>query len=458
MSLPAAVLALLLVAGLVGAEEVPTLTLEDCLAFAYAHNGDVRAAGTAVAIREQEVRQAGGAFLPTVALDAFATWYDSKPSQEVNVPPELGQLLHRHDPETGAPRPPPAGLLSGFTVESTPQDPHAFKLSVTQPVFTTGKLENRLQLQREGRAAASLEEARIRDETGFAVVRAFYETLTGEQVLGASEEAERLSEAVLADMRQRVARGAAAELQLLEAEAEHTRSVLPHLQARHDLDATLGLLKNRLGWDPARPIAVRGELAYRPYPTDTRALVEQALARRADLRLLEQQRRVKERELRAAWLANTPSLYLSGNYEFFQTQRLDLPENVLYGGVVLSWPIFDGGAQYPRFRQAALGLEELDIRRATLKATVAIEVERAVSDLRLAEQSYLVEERLLATARGTLRATEGGLAAGKSTAPAVARERIVLLNVTARRAELLRDHVLAKARLDQLVGARPGPL
>jgi outer membrane protein TolC len=450
-------LALLANAAARAGDDPGPLDLEACLAFTYDHNGELRSAHTVEAMRAERVRQAGAGFLPSVGFDAFATWYDAKPEQEVTIPGDVSRVLHTHDRVTGEPRPIAADRLAGITVESTPQDPHAFKLSVTQPVFTSGKLTNTLQLHREGRDLAALEADKVRRQVGFAVVRSFYATLAAEEVLAVREDAVRLSDAVRDDVRSRAARETASRLQLAQAEAEHAQAELPRLQAQYDLDDSLRLLKHRMGWEPGRPLAISGVLAFAPARPDVAALTREALANRPDLRLLDGERRVRERELRAAWLANTPSVYLSGNYEFYQTQRLDLPENVLYGGVVLSWPIFDGGAQLPKVRQARLALEELETRRATLAAGVTFDVERAVAEIALAEQRYLVQERVVETVHAAVRAAETGEAVGKVAAPGLARERIALADARAARAALMRDHVLAKARLAELVGHQPGP-
>jgi outer membrane protein TolC len=290
------------------------------------------------------------------------------------------------------------------------------------------------------------------------VVHAFYDVLLARESVEANDRVVELSDAVLASARDRTARGAAARVDLLQAEADHARTRIPALRAHAELDHRENLLKDLLGWEPDRPLPVRGELRFHPYTVDLQTLVGQAASRRMDLLALEQQVAVKEREFRAAALANTPTVALTGGYEFLQHQRLDFPDEVLSGGVALTWPLFEGFAQIPRVHQARLALEEVRIRRDRLKSRLAVDAEKAYADLRIAEEACRAHENLLTAVAERVQLAETGRGIGARSTPEVASERVALLDARLQGAQLVFEHVIAKAQLDHVVGVPPGEL
>ena len=101
-----------------------------------------------------------------------------------------------------------------------------------------------------------------------------------------------------------------------------------------------------------------------------------------------------------------------------QRARNDLPENVLSGGVVLNWPILEGGTIVPRIQAARLAIEEAKLRREQLRANVGLEVRRAVTAVAVAEDAYRTQQQVVAakiTAPFDAKVPGGLLAAGAGT-------------------------------------------
>jgi outer membrane protein len=245
---------------------------------------------------------------------------------------------------------------------------------------------------------------------------------------------------------------------MLEAQDARTRAQMPLLRARSDLRTRQDHLTHLLGWKEDHPLAIQGKLAVVPLHLDEQALVQRAIAQRTELRVLEQEIKVKEQELLAVKLTNTPSLSLVGNYEFLQRARNDLPENVLSGGVALSWPIFEGGTIIPRLQAATLALQEVRLRRQQLQDSVEMEVKKAVSDLDVAREAHETQLRGVETAEERVRIAEAGLRAGTVSPADMVRMRMELLDARLSEAQLRFEHAMAKAQLEYLVGAAPGQL
>jgi outer membrane protein len=437
------------------AAEPAGIGLPECLDYAYAHNGDLQAARTATAIQDARVQEAGGHFFPSASLDAFFTHYSAEPSTNVMAP--TGPITATVDLPTGPQKVKIREVnLGALTVQTTPQDAYAFRLSLSQPIFTSGKLYNQLQLKRAERGAALTEEEKAKSDVGFAVVHAFYDLLLARQSLEANEQVSELAEAVLGGTKNRAARGSSSRLEVLQAEAEHARTTLPLVRARNERRYREDFLKHLMGWEREQPLPVRGKLAWRRFTLDAEELHRRALSDRLDLRRLDQDIAVRERELRAVLLTNTPTISLTGGYEFLQHERTDLPDEVTTGGVAMTWPFLDGLTQLPRIHEARLAVEEIRIRRQHLKGSIELEVDRAYDDFQVAEQAYLAHEKLMAAAGEQVEMSERSVGTGTVSTPELAEERVRLINARLVGAQLVFDYLMAKSELDRVTGTPPG--
>jgi outer membrane protein TolC len=304
--------------------------------------------------------------------------------------------------------------------------------------------------------AIQLEEEKAKADVGFAVVHAYYDLLLARQSLEANEQVSELAEALLAGTKNRAARGTSSRLEVLQAEADHARTTLPLVKARNERRYREDFLKHLMGWERELPLPVRGGLAWRPVTVDADELQRRAVAERLDLRRLDQDIAVKERELRAVYLANTPTVNLTGGYEFLQHERTDLPDEVTTGGVTMTWPFLEGWTQLPRINQARLALEEVHIRRRHLKAAIELEVERAYDDFDVAKQAYGAHEKIMAAAGEQVQMSERSVGLGTISTPELAAQRVALINARLIGAQLTFDYLMAKTEIDRVTGAPPG--
>jgi outer membrane protein TolC len=332
------------------------------------------------------------------------------------------------------------------------------KLALNQPIFTSGKLHNALQLRREEQGAVVLQTRQLHAEVQLAVEQAFNELLLAEEGLALNEEVAALTGTVRGEAESRFAAHAASRMELLEAESVHTRSQLPVLRARQDVGSRRDGLAYVIGWPPEQPLAIAGTLAFAPVTLDVDDLLARARATRPDVQLAEQQIVVRERELRAVLLTGAPSVSLVGAYEFVQRERNDLPQNVLSGGMALTWPILDGGTILPRVQAARLAVQEAGLRRDRVRRQADLELRKAAAAVTVAGDACRTQQRAVDTARERVRVVEAGVRFGTAAPVDLARARLELLDARLAEAQLRFDHAMAKARLTHLVGAPPGEL
>ncbi|MGD8278570.1 MAG: TolC family protein, partial [Gemmatimonadota bacterium] len=121
-------------------------------------------------------------------------------------------------------------------------------------------------------------------------------------------------------------------------------------------------------------------LAPAPAPPEPGQAVSSALARRSDVRVLDQQVRVAEQRLDAVRAERLPRLSLEGSDAWigrWSGYKLNTYELSLQ----VSVPVFDGMRRKARMEEQRAAIEELGVQRQQFREQVAFEVRSAILDL-----------------------------------------------------------------------------
>ena len=155
-------------------------------------------------------------------------------------------------------------------------------------------------------------------------------------------------------------------------------------------------------------------------------LIDEAIRARPDLAALDRQVRAEELAARAARGGYWPTLNLVGGardegQSWTQTRELDNLGNVVtrggmawnvWGGLQLSWPVFQGLLTRGRVREADATLEAARAERDGLVNQVWVAVQQAASGVRSAQEALVASEQALTAARERLRMADGRYPAG----------------------------------------------
>jgi outer membrane protein len=121
-------------------------------------------------------------------------------------------------------------------------------------------------------------------------------------------------------------------------------------------------------------------------------LKQTALSERAELKVLELQKKITENEVRYARGLYWPSLSVEGVY----SRREDHPassfaiKESIYGGLRFDFPFFEGGLRRAEVREAKAKLRQVELNISDLKNTINVEVENAY--LNLITESGILEK------------------------------------------------------------------
>jgi outer membrane protein TolC len=248
--------------------------------------------------------------------------------------------------------------------------------------------------------------------------------------------------------------GRASQQDPLQAEVELGDLERDRIMLEAERDAATAELNGLLRRDPATPLPPPPAEQALPDPAsvDPRALADEALATRPELRAQAARLRGSRAEIDAAHRDFYPDLEVMGSYD----SMWDMPEHRWMVGVGIEIPLQRGR------RHAAVEKAEAMTARAQseddrLRSQIRAEVERAAVRAReSARLVQVVEDRMLPAARDQVKAARAGFVTGKNEFVAlIAAEnnlRKVELDLHHARAEMSRR----MAALDRAVGRIPG--
>src|SRR6185503_7117443 len=343
-------------------------------------------------LRESQahVSEAKAAFLPSMNLNILYTPAQASPLLKI-----------------------PAGVFgpNEQTFRANMIRENVMRFDLSQPVYTGGRLANAYAAQAAGEEASRLDVERSRQALTLQVYESFYAALMNEQGIRVSDEGVTIAQKHLDLAKARFDAGSAARLDVLRAEVELSNAKTKLIRARSAADVAYQTLRTVLSLPEGEPLRLAGSLDDIPSLPPAAAL-DDALASRADIRAIGQQREAAQRMVSLANAELKPMVALSGNFQYQE----DGLSNLLQGtnrsyqfGVSMTVPLFNApsvaakrGAATARVKQAehaahaALDSARLEVASASRELDAAREivateqkaVEMAREGLSIAEVSY----------------------------------------------------------------------
>jgi len=409
-------LSLLLAA--VAATKTPTLTLEQALANARAHQPQIRQARAQVAAAQARTESVRAGLHPQISASAGYSIGNSRVSlDQPNAPANVGtytvsgnvnQLLFDFG-QTGN-RVRAAEASTAAQQDNAAQTGLDIDLNVRTVFFT---------------ARANLSLVKVATET-VANQQKHYDQINGLVQIGTRAPIDRAQAAK--DL-------ANAKLQLIKAQAAYETS-------KAQLDQAMGA-PGPAGYDVADQTmpAVPGE----EKPLD--ALVTEATAHRPDLAALDAQLQAQRYTIDATQQNTMPVLRATGGVGS-NGAPLESMNNTLTGGLAASWPIWSGGAQQAQLAEARANLDQLAAQVDAEHLALRLEVEQARLAVSSEKAALVAAGVATKNAREQLRLAEGRYAAGVGSVIELADAQLAYTSAAAQ--EVQEGYRLATARAQLL--------
>ncbi len=276
-------------------------------------------------------------------------------------------------------------------------------------------------------AASELNYARQRETVLFNVISTFLSLIEAREQVHIQEENLAAQRALLEQIEAFVQVGSRPVADLYQQQAQVAAAELELISARRNQQLQEANLIQLLQLDPfgayefVIPAVDTQALGIQEY--DVQGLLQAALARRSDLRALEEQIRAAEYSVRIARSTYWPTISLRASYgssytdlapvgfqdQFFNRNRRGSI------GLSLTFPIFDRFTTRHNVQRARIELENTRLQLQQLRQEIATQVRQAYLDYETARQQYRTAQVQLQAARQALQAAQERYNVGAAT-------------------------------------------
>lgn len=438
-----AIFALQVVIGVAFGEEI--LTLEKSINLALANNELIKIAQKKLVVAKGGKQEAFGHFLPQLTASASFTRLSEVPAlgmETMLLEPEggVGSLVRFYGYET-------------FSYKMGEEENYLTKLTLTQPLFTWGKIYQGYRQARLNYKLAEESYCQIRSELILDVRKSFYSILLAKEFVAIAQEAMDVVEHHLKVTKALYREGKVSGYDVSRVKVQLVNAQTKLIKAKNGLRLARKALLNLINYPPAKDWEIPGELKFKPEEIDLDDSLRKALSQRSELKQTAIQEKIGESLIKLAKAQNRPSVTLVGNYEykkpFYFENRWDDSWNVT---ATLTFPFFTGFSNWGKIKQAKAELGQLRARKRFLEEGIKMEVEKAFLDLEEARERIEAQEANVETARDNLKIAEERHRQGLMSEIELRDAQLSLTQAETDYFQALYDYNVAGAFLNRAIG------
>lgn len=415
------------------------VSLEDAVRLALEKHPTVEAAAAAQRAAAARLEQARSGYLPK--LNYAESWQRS--NNPVFV---FGSLLtqHRFTEQNFA-----IGPLNRPDFLNNFQS----QLTVDQVIWDGGLTRTATRSAELGRTVTNEERRRAEMQLIAGVVRAYFGVLVSQEGLNVAREAVRSAEADLKRAEALRAAGMATDADVLAIRVHLAAMQEQEIRRSYELAVARAALNEALGM----PLDTEHELSTPLAPT---AVPEAPLAEheasaeenRPEARQSRVAAELADVQTEAARAALRPQVFFRVAFEADRERFVTRGGANWFAGAFVRWNLFNGFADQARIREASEELARARARQRQTGAAVRLEVRKAYSDLRSAQERVQVASASVAMAEENLRIVRNRYEAGLTTVTELLRSQTALLEARLRRLAAVHDQRVAAAALELAAG------
>jgi outer membrane protein len=333
------------------------------------------------------------------------------------------------------------------------------QVTATQLIWDFGRSLNQWRAA-EMRAVALADTERATRLEAVATARAaFFRARAGKALITVARQTFANQERHLGQITGFVQAGTRPEIDLAQARAARANAHVAVIRAENDYTVARAELNQAMGVTGDTEYDVADE-TFAAVPGETSSigdLIDEAIRARPDVAALDRQVQAQELAARAARGAYGPALNLIAGardegQSFEQTHELQgitviaqggMAWNV-WGGVQLSWPLFQGLLTRGQVREADAQLDAARAERDMLVQQVWVAVQQAAATVRAAQEAVAASDEALTAARERLRLADGRYASGVGSIIELGDAELVAAQAGGQK--VAADYALAEAR------------
>ncbi|MFH1684089.1 MAG: TolC family protein [Candidatus Margulisiibacteriota bacterium] len=415
-----------------------TLTLEKSIQIALQKSPTMLKVRAEIEAAEGLAGQAVAGFLPQLALSGRVGKYYSEPQTvEMTI----------------------SGTPSVFSFGTDEQaDLTSYSASLTQAIFTGGKLTNSLAMANKGLDFAKQELRRVSEEVKFNVINAYYGVSKAKKFVELSEQSVKMAKNHLERIQTLLQHGMSTRADVLRAEVQVAQAEVVFTKAKQALEIAKNSFNNSLGLDLDTPV----ELTQMDYDLknvrlyDYKELLKIAYEDRPDWKQYVLVKEVSKAEVGMAYSGLWPMISLVGNYDIGSTKYSSYQSDSKTWTALLSgtWNIFDGTATWNKIKEAQAKLKAQQADEINVKRGIALEVKDANFALKSAKENISGTSKALELAEENYNIAGERYSAGVGTNLEVIDAQVAVTQARTEQLQAQHDLQIAKARINKVVGRK----
>jgi outer membrane protein TolC len=337
------------------------------------------------------------------------------------------------------------------------------RAELTVPLYLGGRVDALLDAARADAQAAAADRRVVEQELTLEITRAYWTLVTARESVAALERTEARMDAWLRDVRARVDAGLLPPNDALTAQAQRARQAVQLVQARHSARTAALDLARLIGAPPDEQIALATPVDRPGAGADlTSATVETLIARAQESRPERAAVAARLEAListaRAAGASLRPQVSALAAVEPARPNARFVPRTDEWrtswdAGVMVSWPLVDGGRARAERVQAESRAAALSHRLADIDARIALDVRQRLLDVESSRAARAAADEAVAAATEARRVINERFAVGVAVSTDLLDAEVALREAELDRTRLAAALRLAEARLAHAVGA-----
>lgn len=343
--------------------------------------------------------------------------------------------------------------LPGFGTRIGKIDETRSDIALRQTVFDSGQREITAAQARRALEAAEQGYREAIQQKVLSVTTAYYELLRRRALLRVAEANVERAQQTVDVVRAQVEVGVAAQKDVLQAEAELANAQVGLIQARNQVRLAEANLRSELGVDQEVPLQLaevgdKEAEALAPLMS-LEEYLQQAWKQRPDLQRQRANNEIQRLNLRLAQI----EAGLQVQSDFTYGRRIDPdPGDTRSFSVVVTYPLFDGGAARAAVRESRAAYESAQRQMEQLQLGVRLEVEQAYLSRTEAQERLSAARKALEAARVNYEAALESRREGVSSLIEVINAQVALVNAETNYVQAIYDLLAAEARLQRAIG------
>ena len=398
--------------------ESVSMNLDECINLALENNLGYQISQSTVDLKEAKIEEAEG-------------------SKKTNVKFQGGYIRMNEEPD-------PEDIMEGdFSyLFSTGQGIPQISFSISKVLYSGGKLEAIIEQAEADQTIAENDLKKKAHEIIFQVTQAYYGVLQAEGIKKVSEQALTQINAHLDSSQAILEEGMIAPIDLNRIKSQ--KSNLEHnlIKAENGYKLAIYNLNSIMGIELENIIQLQNNLSYEPCNIKLDEALENSVQYRPEIKNLQQQRFMTEKMVEIAKSNKKPQIVMN-------------LESGLSGwqvAVIGEVPIFDGGVNESKIKQAEINLSQVDLSEEQAKQMIELEVRSAYLNMKEAEKLIKVTEQGIENSLESFRIAQVKYNEGIATNTEVIDAQSALIEADTNHLNALFDYNTNRAALIKAMG------